>query len=227
VPTLAERYRGLEDLPRQVPVFPLRRAILLPRARLPLVVFEPRYLEMIDDVLASARVLAIVQPADAEGGESPAGKSAALRKVGCLGRISAYQEDDDGRVMLTLAGVVRCLLAEEIATDKLYRLWRVDCAPFAGDLEAGAGEAEVDRQALLSTFKAYLDAHGLKADWSSISQSSNEPLVNALSIMSPYGPEEKQALLEAPDLKTRAEVLVALAQMELAAGSDGTSSTLQ
>ena len=227
MPTLAERYRGPEDLPRQVPVFPLRRAILLPRARLPLVVFEPRYLQMIDDVLASARVFAIVQPADAEGGESPPGKSAALRRVGCLGRLSAYQEADDGRLMLTLSGIVRCALTEEVATDKLYRLWRVGCERFAGDLVAGAGEDEVDRQGLLATFKRYLDAHDLKADWSAISQSPNEALVNALSIMSPYGPEEKQALLEAPDLKTRAEVLVALAQMELAAGTDSSNSTLQ
>ena len=227
MPTLAERYRGVSDLPAQVPVFPLRGAILLPRARMPLVVFEPRYLEMIDDVLAGSRVLAIVQPADAEGGESPAGKSAPLRKVGCLGRLSAYQEADDGRLMITVSGIARCALAEEIKTDKPYRLWRADCTAFAADLDAGAGEDEVDRQALLSTFKSYLDAHNLKADWSTISQSSNEALVNALSIMSPYGPEEKQALLEAPDLKKRAEVLVALAQMELAAGSDGSSSTLQ
>jgi len=209
-------------------VFPLRRALLLPRAALPLVIFEPRYLQMIDDVLAGPRVIAIVQPAQTEGGESPPGKSAALRAVGCLGRLSAHQENDDGRLMITLAGIARCELTEEIATDRLYRLWRVSCEPFAGDLVAGAGEAEVDRQGLLATFKSYLDAHGLKADWSAISQSSNEALVNALSIMSPYGPEEKQALLEAPDLKARAELLVALAQMELAAGNTGSSSsTLQ
>lgn len=227
MPTPAERYRAPGDLPRQVPVFPLRRVILLPRAKLPLVVFEPRYLEMIDAVLASARVLAVVQPATAEAGESPPGKSAALRGVGCLGRISAFQEGDDGRLMITLSGISRCALIEEVATDRPYRIWRVACEPFAGDFAAGAGEAEVDREALLTTFKSYLDAHGLKADWSAISRSSNEALVNALSIMSPYGPEEKQALLEAADLKARAEALVALAQMELASGTDTSNSTLQ
>jgi Lon protease-like protein len=224
--TLAERYRDLADLPGQMPVFPLRRVILLPRATLPLNVFEPRYLQMIDDALSASRLVAIVQPVSAGEGESPPGKSEPLRRIGCVGRLTSFQEEDD-RMVITLSGITRCVLGEEVATDKLYRLWRIGCEAFAGDLAAGRGEDAVDRQDLLSTFKRYLDAHGLKADWSAISQSSNEQLVNALSMMSPYGPEEKQALLETPDLKSRAEVLVALAQMELAAGTDSSSSTLQ
>jgi uncharacterized protein len=227
LPSIAERYRQPADLPQRIPVFPLRGAILLPRAILPLNVFEPRYLEMIDDVLAGARVLAIVQPALAGEGESPLDKSEPLRRVGCVGRLTAYQELDDGRVMITLTGIVRCTLTGEIASDKPYRLCTSSCAPFAGDFTPGAGENEVDREGLLKTLKTYLEARSLDADWSNIARSSTEALVNALSIMSPYGPEEKQALLEAADLKRRADVLVALAEMELAASNDGPGTTLQ
>jgi Lon protease-like protein len=227
LPTLAERYHGPEDLPRQLPVFPLRRVILLPRAVLPLIVFEPRYLRMIDDVLATARVLGVVQPATAGESESPLGRTEPLRRIGCVGRLTSFQEADDGRLMITLTGIARCTFTGEIATAKPYRLWTVSCQPFLGDFATGRGEGEVDRERLLKTLKSYLRAQGLKADWPAISKSSNEALVNALSLMSPYGPEEKQALLEAPDLKTRAEVLVALAEMELAAGTDGSGSTLQ
>jgi Lon protease-like protein len=227
LPTQQQRYRTAADLPPTLPVFPLRGAILLPRAVLPLRVFEPRYLEMIDDALAGARVIVIVQPA-AGGEESPAGKSVELRKIGCAGRITAYEELDDGRLAISITGVARCLLTGELATDKAYRLCRVDFHRFADDLIAGCGEDGVDRQGLLKTLKSYLEARRLRMDWSAIAKASNEWLVNALAVASPYGPEEKQALLEAPNLTARAEMLVALAEMELAAGAGGGSgSTLQ
>jgi Lon protease-like protein len=227
VPTFAERYRGPSDLPPQLPVFPLRGAILLPRATLRLNVFEPRYLAMVEDALAGARVLVIVQPAAPGAEESPPGKAEPLKRVGCAGRLSAYQELDDGRLLITLTGIARCALGDEAVAAKPYRLLAAGFAPFASDFVAGAGEHEVDRTRLLATLKSYLQARQLKADWSAILNSPSEALVNALAIMSPYGPEEKQALLEAPDLKARAEVLVALAEMELAGRGDGSGTTLQ
>jgi Lon protease-like protein len=226
--TLAERYRGPADLPQQVPVFPLRRAILLPRATLPLNVFEPRYLEMLDDVMSGARVLAIVQPAGGgEEDESPPGRSVGLRPVGCVGRVTSYQETGDGRLIIALTGIARCALIEEVEADKPYRVWQASAEAFTSDFVAGSGEDEVDRQGLLKALKAYLEARNLKADWSAVSQSATETLVNSLAIASPYGPEEKQALLEAPNLKARADALIALAEMELAAGAGGTGTTLQ
>jgi Lon protease-like protein len=227
LPTFAERYRGPADLPRQIPVFPLRGAILLPRAALRLNVFEARYLALVDDALQTSRILVIVQPAGPGEDESPPGKSEPLKRVGCVGRLSAFQELEDGRLLITLTGIARCRLTDEIDSRKPYRLYSVSCEPFTGDFAAGAGEGEVDRERLLTTLKRYLQARQLKADWPAILKSPSEALVNALCIMCPYGPEEKQALLEAPDLKTRAEALVALAEMELASGSDGSGTTLQ
>jgi Lon protease-like protein len=226
--TIAERYRSPADLPQPTPVFPLRRTILLPRVVLPLNVFEPRYLSMLDDVMSTSRVLAIVQPGDGED-ESPPGKSVELRRVGCVGRVTSYREQEDGRLAISLTGIARCTLAGEVATAKPYRLCHMRFERFLGDFLPG-GEDEVDRQGLITALKTYLDAHQMRADWSAISKASNEWLVNSLAIVAPYGTEEKQALLEAPDLKTRAEVLVALAEMELAAGTGtggGSGSTLQ
>jgi hypothetical protein len=223
---ISERYRGPQDLPQRIPVFPLWRAILLPRATLPLNIFEPRYLQMIEDVMSTSRVLGMVQPEGAED-DNPVAGTQRLRRIGCAGRVTAYQELDDGRLFITLTGVARFSLVEEVALNKPYRICTVSFAKFAGDFTAGAGEEDVDRQALLKTLKAYLDARNLQADWSAVSRSSNEALVNSLSLASPYGPEEKQALLEATDLKSRAEMLVALAEIELAGGFGGSGATLQ
>jgi uncharacterized protein len=225
--TLAERYRGPADLPQRIPFFPLRRAILLPRAALPLNVFEPRYLAMLDDVMSTSRVLGIVQPASSDSDESPAGKSAELRRVGCVGRVTAYQELDDGRLAIVLTGIARCVLEGEVASPKPYRICTVGFERFSSDFVAGSGENDVDRQSLLAALKTYLEARQQRADWSAISKSPSESLVNMLALASPYGAEEKQALLEAPTLKARAEALIALAEMELAAGAGGSGSTLQ
>ena len=224
MPTLAERYSRPADLPQRMPVFPLRRAILLPRATLPLNVFEPRYLEMLDDVMSGSRVLAIVQPVGGDE-ESPPGNTVELRRIGCVGRVTSYQETGDGRLIISLTGIARCQLAGEVETDKPYRVWNMSCERYRSDFVAGSGEDDVDRQGLLKALKAYLEARDLKADWSAVSQSATEMLVNSLAIASPYGPEEKQALLEAPSLKARAEALIALAEMELAAGAGGASGT--
>ncbi|MGE0054323.1 MAG: LON peptidase substrate-binding domain-containing protein [Hyphomicrobium sp.] len=225
---LGQRYRRPADLPPRIPVFPLRGAILLPRATLPLNIFEPRYLAMIDDVMASNRVLGVLQPtalADDEM-ESPPGKQFGLHKVGCVGRITSYKEQDDGRYVITLTGVARFEIVGEAETDKPYRVVSASYDRFAADFTEGLGEERVDRDNLLRVLKAYLEANQLKTDWTAVTRASNEYLINALSVMAPYGPEEKQALLEAVDLKTRAEVLVALAEIELASNS-GNGSTLQ
>jgi Lon protease-like protein len=226
--TLTERYTRPADLPARIPVFPLRGAILLPRATLPLNIFEPRYLEMIDDVMSGARVIGVLQPtlADDDDQESPIDKTAGLRSVGCAGRVTSYQELDDGRLIITLTGITRFESIGETETDKLYRIMSVSYDRFASDLTEGLGEELVDRQNLLRVLKTYLEVNRLKTDWATIQRSSNEFLINALSVMCPYGPEEKQALLEAKDLRSRAEVLVALAEIDLASnGSSG--STLQ
>lgn len=223
-----DKYRRPADLPPRIPVFPLRGAILLPRSTLPLSVFEPRYLQMLDDVMSGDRVLGIVQPQAVGDGsaESPAGKSAGLKRVGCVGRVTSYQELEDGRLLITLTGIARFETIDEAATAKLYRVMSVSYDRYSADFSEGHGEAEVDRDTLLRVLRSYLEANRLAADWSSIMRASNEVLVNALSVMSPYGPEEKQALLEAQDLKLRAEVLVALAEMELASSAES-GGTLQ
>jgi hypothetical protein len=226
--TLVERYRQPSDVPAEIAVFPLRGAILLPRASMPLNIFEPRYLEMIEDAIRGSRVIGIIQPvADADNAPSPLGKGAQLRRIGCAARLTAFQETEDRRILVSLTGIARFLLVREIETPRPYRVCAVSCEGFAGDFVRGNGEGEIDRGELLSVLKAYLEAKGLKADWQAINRSSNEFLVNTLSVICPYGQEEKQALLEAADLKSRAKVLMTLAQMELASTDGGSSSTMQ
>jgi uncharacterized protein len=230
VQKLSERYRGPVDVPQRVPVFPLCRAILLPRATLPLNVFEPRYLQMVDDVMSTSRVLGMVQPASSgeeEEQESPASRTAPLRRVGCAGRITSYQELDDGRLLISLSGIARFEVVDEVELAKPYRVCTVSYERFVGDFTPGAGEDHVDREALLGALKAFLQARGLKADWAAVSKTPTEALVNSLAMVNPYGSEEKQALIEAEDLKTRAEMLVALAEMDIKAGSRDPGSTLQ
>ncbi len=228
--TLSERYRGPADVPQRIPVFPLCRAILLPRATLPLNIFEPRYLQMVDDAMSTSRVLGIVQPAgsgEEEDQESPVSRTAPLRRIGCAGRITSYQELDDGRFLISLSGIARFEVIDEVELAKPYRVCTVSYERFVGDFMPGAGEDQVDREALLGALKAFLQARGLKADWAAVGKTPTETLVNSLAMVNPYGSKEKQALIEAPDLKTRAEMLVALAEMEIKAGSRGPGSTLQ
>jgi uncharacterized protein len=209
-------------------VFPLRGGLLLPRCSLPLNIFEPRYLNLIDDVLSGNRLIGIVQPRLVqEDVESPEGKAVPLRVIGGVGRLTAFQETDDGRYLVTLTGLTRFTVQGEVVQPKPYRVCDVEYGAYPGDFIKGFGEEAVDRQHLLDVLKNYLEAQDMKADWDSIGRSSTEFLVNALSMMSPYGPEEKQALLEAPDLKVRSEILVALAEMQLAAPGDGSGSALQ
>ena len=207
-------YRGPVDLPQVIPVFPLAGALLLPRGQMPLNIFEPRYLAMIDDALRDGhRLIGMIQPDTAHEG---AARVPPLFKIGCVGRITQLAESGDGRYIIELTGVARFRIEEELNVKTDYRQVRVTYAPFADDFIARKGEAEVDRVALLRALTDFMEANDMKADWDDIQQAPTEALVNGLSMMSPYGPPEKQALLEAPDLKTRAELLVAITEIELA-----------
>jgi uncharacterized protein len=218
-------YKGPEDLPGVIAVFPLPGALLLPRGQMPLNIFEPRYLTMIDDALRSgSRLIGMIQPDPAHPG--PDKKKPQLFHVGCIGRITQIAESGDGRYLIELTGIARFRVQEEIALGTPYRQCRVNYHPFIADFIARKGEDEVDRKALLRTLADFLKANNLKADWDGIENAPNEALVNALAMMSPYGTAEKQALLEAPDLKTRAEILIAVTEIELAKGKSG-ESTLQ
>ena len=207
-------YRGPGDLPETIPVFPLPGALLLPRGQMPLNVFEPRYLEMVDDSLRDGhRMIGIIQP---DAAHSRSEEHPKLFRVGCVGRITQFGETGDGRYILELTGVARFQVVEELTVQTPYRQCKVDYFPFIDDFVARKGEDAVDRDAVLDTLTKFLKANSLKVDWDGIRAAPNEALVNALAMMSPYGPAEKQALLEAPDLKTRAEILIAVTQMDLA-----------
>jgi len=208
------QYRGPIDLPGVIAVFPLPGALLLPRGQMPLNIFEPRYLAMIDDAMRDGhRLIGMIQPDAAHSG-SP--EKPRLFTIGCVGRITQLAESGDGRYLLELTGVSRFRVVEELPVKTAYRQCRVTYTPFADDFVARKGEQAVDRNALLRALGNFLKANDLKADWEGIDKAPNEALVNALAMMSPYGAAEKQALLEAPDLKTRAEILIAITEIELA-----------
>ena len=212
------------DLPAVIPVFPLAAALLLPRADMPLNIFEPRYLAMVDAALCGGRVFGMVQPDD---NAPPVEYGPALCTVGCAGRITSYAETGDNRYMITLTGIARFRIVGELAASTPFRQCRVTAVPFSADFTACANDDAVDRDSVLRTFCAYLKAHSLQADWESVGRASNETLVNALAMMAPFGPAEKQALLEAPDLRARAETLIAITEVSLAGDTGGGGRVLQ
>jgi Lon protease-like protein len=207
-------YARPEDLAQTIAVFPLPGALLLPRGQMPLNIFEPRYLAMVDDAMRSEhRLIGMIQPDAAHPGPEARPN---LYKVGCVGRITQLSETGDGRYLIQLTGIARFRVEEELAVTTPYRQCRVSYAPFTDDFTARKGEDAVDRPRVLQALSDFLKANDLKVDWEGIEKAPNEALVNALAMMSPYGSAEKQALLEAPDLKTRAEILVAVTEIELA-----------
>ncbi len=208
-------YRGPESLPDVIPVFPLPGALLLPRGQMPLNIFEPRYLVMIDDALRSGqRLIGMIQPDPAHPGADQ--DRPHLFHVGCVGRLTQFAESGDGRYLIQLTGVSRFRVENELSVETPYRQCKVTYRPFVDDFTARKGEDEVDRKALLRALHSFLKANKLKADWEGIENAPNEALVNALAMMSPYDAAEKQAMLEAPDLKTRAEILIAVTEIEIA-----------
>jgi hypothetical protein len=201
-------YNTLDDLPSIIDVFPLSGVLLLPRGQLPLNVFEPRYLALVDAALSGTRLIGIIQPTQNEEKVL----KPALATIGCAGRLTAYRESDDGRYMITLSGVCRFKMVDELDTETPYRRVAADFAPFVGDLNV-ADESDFPRERLLTALKDYLSRRDLKADWKSVLSAPPETLVNALAMLCPFEPAEKQALLEAPAWAERVDTLIALLEM--------------
>ena len=216
--SLTETYRSTDDLPKQVPIFPLAGALLLPRAHLPLNIFEPRYLQMVDDAMRGDRIIAMVQPNTAEGiqAQGDANVKPSIYRTGCAGRITSFSETGDNRFLISLTGICRLHLGMEVEKQTPYRICKADFNSFADDLSPGRGEEEVDREALLVAFRKFLDANGMQADWDEVNETPTEVLVNTLCVLSPYDAADKQAMLEAGTLKARCETLIALTEMVLA-----------
>lgn len=203
------------DLPAIIPVFPLPGVLLLPRARLPLHIFEPRYIALLEDCMKTqSRLIGMVQTQGREG--------ARLASVGCAGRLSSFSETDDGRYMITLTGVSRFRLGAEIEGFTPFRRFSVDWQDFAGD-RTGTDEDDpgLDRQPFLALLSRYFEARQLGVDWKNLSRAEPELLINALSMLLPLPPEDKQALLESPSLTDRRQTLTALIEFALRMGDDG------
>jgi hypothetical protein len=218
------RYRTIAELPDRLSIFPLAGALLLPHTQLPLNIFEARYLAMFDAAISGHRLIGMIQPLELAAEDAGIPK---LYATGCAGRITSFAELPDSRMLVTLTGIARFAVTSELAIGLPFRQVEADYSAFAGDLVPGTGEESVDREQLLKTFRAYLDAHDLKTDWSDILSASSETLVNSLSTLAPYPVAEKQALLEAPDLRSRAELLVALTEIDLSRKTSGSSLRLQ
>ena len=202
--------RRLEDLPAEFPVFPLEGALLLPQGKLPLNVFEPRYLAMVEDALASGRAIGMVQP-DAGRPRTPNGP--ALYRVGCLGRLSSFTETEDGRYLITLTGMLRFVTGVELEQQRGYRRVRADLTRYRDDLDAGPSHAPVDRDALVAALRAYFTTRGFDANWDAIDEMPDDALIVTLAMICPFEPAEKQALLEARTPSDRAATLLTLLQM--------------
>jgi len=218
-------YNSSADLPNEVPVFALAGAILLPGGQLPLNIFEQQYLQMFEDALVKDRLIAMIQPHEDQASDLDSQTCPKLYEIGCVGRITAFQETGDGRYWINLAGICRYTISTKVKSDRKYDIHQVDY--FENDLSENITSSGVDREKLLKTFRNYLEANQMEADWQSVEETDTDQLVNALCMMSPYGPAEKQAMLEAGDLALRAETLIAITEFELAKNSSGSESILQ
>ncbi|PVA09936.1 ATP-dependent protease [Pelagivirga sediminicola] len=204
------------DLPDIIPIFPLTGALLLPRARLPLHLFEPRYLAMLDDALKSPhRLIGMIQP-----NKVPGRSGHGLHAIGCVGRVTQFSETEDGRYMLTLAGVSRFRVIEEIEGFTPYRRARVSWAGFERDRGPGEDDPQFDRDTFLGALANYFDTQDLQTDWDSLREADDELLINSLSMLLGFEPEDKQALLEAPSLSTRRETLMTLIEFSMRGGDE-------
>ncbi len=199
-----------EDLPSEFPVFPLAGALLLPRGKLPLNIFEPRYKALTEDALGAGRVFGMIQP-DPTKPEGPGGPS--LFRVGCLGRLSAFSETDDGRYQVTLTGLLRFVVAEELEGRRGYRRVRGDMAPFVADLDLSPKPIEVARDTMMTALRGYFTHRGVEANWDAIKRLTDDNLVITLAMVCPFEPAEKQALLEAGTVADQAEMLLTLLRM--------------
>lgn len=209
---MAAFHPSFDALPAEIAVFPLPGALLLPGGRLPLNVFEPRYLAMVTDALGQGRMFGMIQPQ---------GEGEALARVGCLGRLSAFEETEDGRFLITLTGVIRFRVAEELPRHRPYRSVRADYAPYEADLDLAQRPVLADRAGLLAALRAFFRVRGIEANWAAIEQAPDAALLTTLSMVCPFEPREKQALLEVATPDERAHLLLALLEMAAQAGAHG------
>jgi len=229
-------YTSEQDIPRRLPILAMASIMLMPGGFVPLTLTEPRFIKMVEDALRGNRLIGMVlaksnaalEAARAAEAEDPhsfdaeilhkyqaANDNGPTWDVGCIGRITNYSEIGDGTIMISLQGICRFHLGAALQTDRPYRTHMIE--PFAADLDEANANAPIDRSMFMQVFREYLDANHMQADWEIISEVSNEALVNALSVIVPFAPAEKQALLEAPDLKTRSETMIAIAQRSMLA----------
>ncbi|WP_439594415.1 LON peptidase substrate-binding domain-containing protein [Falsiroseomonas sp.] len=201
---------AFDALPSEIPIFPLSGALLLPGGRLPLNIFEPRYLAMVEDALAAGRFLGMVQP---DPGLPRTELGSQIYRIGCLGRLSSFAETEDGRYLITLTGVIRYRILEEAGLRRGYRRARVEYGDYGPDLVAEGPAPQIDRAALLAALRPYFRARGIEANWEAVENTGDAMLVTTLSMLCPFEVREKQALLEAASVEDRAAMLVALMQM--------------
>ena len=206
-----------QDLPDTLPLFPLRGTVIFPRARLPLNIFEPRYIAMTDYALGKGRLIGMINPRHDDDTNPP------LYAVGCAGRITSFSETGDGRYLIELVGVSRFRLLTEHLADGNFRLSDVDWGPYAADLEPRSEDADTQRETLSDRLARYLDAMGLAADWDAIDSASTEAIINSVAMSCPFDADEKQALLEAPTLPERAQTLMTLMEIATAEAQDADS----
>lgn len=216
---MSKRPTSLQMIPETVPIFPLSGALLLPHTHRPLNVFEPRYVSLVDHVLGRDRLIGLIQPVGTNE-ESPMGK-VPLKQVGCLGRLTHFDETEDNHYLIILHGVTRFEIVEEVLTDTPYRQCRISAERFAADFDRGHGEENVDRPRFLTMMRDYADFADLDLDWEEIEETSTADLVNLACMLSPYGAAEKQVLLEAKTLEARAETLIAMAELEMVRSETG------
>lgn len=213
------RPASISELPDMLSLFPLSRALLLPGTHRPLNIFEPRFVTLVDDALAGNRMIGLIQPRDAQE-EAPRGQ-VPLERVGCIGRITHFEEQAENRYFIILEGICRFAPVEELTTATPYRQARIDTTRFATDFTPYLGEEAIDRQRLLTVLRAHAEFSQIEVDWEEIEEMGTGELVNLAAMLGPYGAPEKQALLEAASLDDRAETLMALAEIEMARARSG------
>ena len=216
---MAQGYIKAIELPQIIPVFPLPGSILLSRGQLPLNVFEPRYLNMVDDAMAGDRIIGLIQPQTSALEPQPP-----LARVGCAGRITSFNETSDGRYLITLTGICRFGITTEMPSPTPYRQVRAAFAPFEADLTAPPQDG-FDREPFMAALKAYLERRQLEVDWETAESAPQEALINSLAMALPFEPAEKQALLESQTLEDRCAVLTALMRIDAAETGDGDTPT--
>lgn len=210
---------AFDQLPEILPVFPLSSALLLPLCRLPLNIFEPRYIAMVEAALGASRLIGMIQPVEEDAGK----EEPALCTIGCAGRISSFSETDDGRILLILTGVCRFEVEAELDVTTPFRQVRPDWSRFRNDIDR-PGEEPIDRDRLFETLRAYLDARGLETDWESLETSDDQRLVNSLAMSCPFSVSEQQALLEAETVRDRARLIASLMELQTLGSFDDSGS---